>query len=147
MLEMHNVKNGKQSFVGGSILHATEQEIKMADPEYITFYDHLPDYPARITGQYRHGTATGELTRVDQGKGRLNRFLRLKFVSLKDGQELYTLIRSGQILPQVSYEEKQIDTPIQQARDLVRLLWRQLVTSAAIQFRSWAADIRSRMAA
>ena len=145
MLQVH--RNGKENIIGGSILDASQTEVEQMNPEYITYYDHLEDYPSRILGQYKFGTATAELTRVYQGKSGYTRFLRLKFVKLADGQEIYTLIRAGKILPRISYEEKQIDTPVQQLRDLARLLFRQLVTTTVTQFRSWAADIRSRMAA
>lgn len=79
----------------------------------------------RITGEYQLGSASAELYR-ESGAYHTNNYqwaqyrFQMKARLLEDAQRLYELIRAGKILPTVSYEEEQVDTPIRQFRDLVR---------------------------
>jgi len=124
----------------GEFLSPNFKNIEAFSPEYFTSRDYwkVSTCPPRILGQYKLGSATAELT-VHHAGGKtpeLDYFLDIRFEKFEDGQKLYTLIRSGRILPRISYEEQQIKTPVQQMRDLIRIWWRSVVT-----------DIRSRMAA
>jgi len=123
----------------GDFLCPEFKNIEAFKPEYFTSRDYwkVSTCPERILGQYRLGTAVAELTRRHTGGKslELDYWLEMRFEKFEDGQKLYTLIRSGQILPRISYEEQQIKTPFQQMRDLIRIWWRSVIT-----------DIRSRMA-
>lgn len=96
---------------------------------------------SRIPGQYVHCSARAELEN-DHSRDFDNHpgceFMKLEMTgrNIHECRELYVLIMSGKILPAVSYEEKQIETPARQVRDLIRELWCSVLT-----------EVRSRMAA
>src|SRR3989344_6169488 len=85
----------------------------------------------RVRGIYKLGTATAEVDRHMDRKptGELFHTLDIECTNIGDGKNLYTLIRSGKILTAISYEEKQIDTPAHQLRDLIRIWWKSVLTS------------------
>lgn len=96
----------------------------------------------RIKGIYKLGSATAEVGRsTDRLKdGEVYISVQMECTEINDGRELYILIRSGNILPIISYEEKQIDTPVRQFRDLLRIWWRSVV----IGFRSRVLNLNNR---
>ena len=95
---------------------------------------------SRSPGVYVLGSARAELENSSSRDekhhpGCVFMKLEMEGKNIQDCHELYVLIRSGNILPVVSFGEKQIDTPVRQLRDLFRIWWRSVIT-----------DIRSRMA-
>jgi len=96
---------------------------------------------SRVPGIYALGTARAELENdysTDEKHHPGCEFMKMEMSgkSIADCHKLYMLIRSGNILPVVSFGEKQIDTPVRQLRDLIRIWWHSVIT-----------DIRSRMVA
>jgi hypothetical protein len=96
---------------------------------------------SRSPGVYVLGSARAELenssSRDEKNHpGHVFMTLDMAGKSINDCHELYELIRAGDILPVLPYEEKQMTTPIHELRDLFRILFRRIVI-----------NIRSRMAA
>jgi hypothetical protein len=122
----------------GSLIAPEVGKISAYKPEYFT--DLLrwdtTNNPRRIEGQYGLGTATAELT-LERSRNRNGEFetweyrLEVRFVDLKDGLELYTLIRAGKIVPLVDYKGDQPATAKEQFRDL----WREFLVLGRVWLR------------
>jgi hypothetical protein len=101
-----------------NLLHADERLLTENPNDYVTVITNWKNWQKRILGVYSLGTATAELTATTSDDWHYH--LELKFVKLKDGQELYTLINAGKILPDVPYDGEQSGTVVRHFRDLVR---------------------------
>lgn len=86
---------------------------------------------SRVRGIYKIDTAVGEVDRhvgERPATGEHYHTVDIECTNIDHGSELYRLIRAGKITPSESFDEKQINSPIPQLRDLVRIWWRSVVT-------------------
>lgn len=90
----------------------------------VSCYDNFGNglIPNRRLGHYRLASAEAELEAI--GVGRDSHYhVKMRAKNLLDLQELYHLIRQGQIWPAIDYETEQVPPPYRHLRDLVSEAW------------------------
>lgn len=87
----------------------------------VSYYDNFGNnlQPKRQVGEYRLGSAFGELKEV----GGSHYHLELQAESFKELRELYHLIREGKVWPVKDYEAVQVPRPCLQLRNLLKEAW------------------------
>lgn len=119
------------------------------EPDMFTIFASWEDNnhtPHRIVGKYCLGSAQANLYYESGVDHRLNKQwkygrLRMRGNNIKELHELYTLIRSGKILPTTSYEAEQFRTPIRQFADL----WREFILLCRLTVSRLLNQARSRV--
>lgn len=118
----------------GDLFHPDMADVRLLKPDKVTWYNSFTLWCRRETGVYRHRSASAVLDEIYDGTHRMIRVeLAIEAtpdgkIHFKDGQELYLLIREGQILPERSFERQQISWPPKRFRDIwreVRAVWKR----------------------
>lgn len=106
----------------GTITSPNFEKIKTTNPSRMSFVAHFRgEY--RAAGIYEYRTARAHVDQHVDGKGYAFTTLNLGFEKIEDGQTLYELVRSGKMAPTISFEEKQVPSPLRNLKDLTKEAW------------------------